>query len=52
MPIALNLEERTYSYGEYLTKRGQVPPGLMIVVEGQCQAVVSRIGKRYLQEKS
>ena len=52
MPICLNIIPRTYSYGEFLIKQGEVPPGLMIIVKGQCQVVNCSVGHRKLKERA
>jgi len=51
MPIAVNIIPRTYAYGDYIIKQGEVPPGLIIIAEGQCAVVATRPGERSLTEK-
>jgi len=51
MPIAVNIIPKTYSYGDYIIKQGEVPQGLIIVAEGQCAVVATRPGERRLTEK-
>lgn len=51
MPIAANIVPRTYSYGEFLVKRGEVPQGLFIIIKGQCKVVATRFGVRRLFSK-
>jgi len=48
MPIAANIFPKTYSYGEFLTEKGTIPPGLFVIQEGQCKVVAQRIGERKL----
>jgi hypothetical protein len=50
MPIAVNIIPKTYAYGDYIIKQGEVPPGLVIVAEGQCAVVATRPGERRLTE--
>jgi len=50
MRIAANLVTKTYSYGEYLVKQGQVPKGLFLILKGQCKVLATRIAKRSLIE--
>ena len=33
-PLACNIVPKTYSYGEFLAKKGEKPPGLIIITEG------------------
>jgi len=39
LPLCCNLRPRVFKYGEYLVKQGEVPPGLMLLVQGQCKVV-------------
>lgn len=48
MPIAANITPKTFSYGEFLIKKGEVPPGLFYIAEGQCKVVAKKIGQRDL----
>ena len=48
MPIAANITPKTFTYGEFLIKKGEVPPGLIYIVEGQCKVVAKKIGQRDL----
>jgi len=48
IPIACNMETRTYTFGEYLIKKGEIPKGLFILISGQCKVVAKRIGSRQL----
>jgi len=34
MPIALNIIPKTYAYGEFIIKKGEIPAGLHIIIEG------------------
>lgn len=52
MPIALNLVPKYYRLGEYLVKKGQIPPGLLIIVSGQCSIVNEKISQRYRPEQT
>jgi hypothetical protein len=51
MPIAANIVPKTYSFGEFLVKRGEVPQGLFIIIKGQCKVVATRFGVRRLVSK-
>lgn len=48
MPIAINIIPKIYSYGEFILKKGEIPPGLIIINEGQAKVVSFRIGERQL----
>ena len=48
MAIAANITPKTFSYGEFLIKKGEVPPGLFYIAEGQCKVVAKKIGQRDL----
>lgn len=48
VPIACNIKSQFYSYGEFIIKKGEIPPGLIIIIDGQCKVVAERIGKRTL----
>lgn len=41
MPIAVNIIPKTYAYGEFIIKKGEIPTGLHIIIEGQCKAVAT-----------
>jgi hypothetical protein len=34
MPIACNIIPKTYSFGEYIVKKGEIPDGLFIINSG------------------
>lgn len=34
MPIAVNIIPKTYAYGEFIIKKGEIPAGLHIIIEG------------------
>lgn len=51
MPIAANIVPKSYSFGEFLVKRGEVPQGLFIIIKGQCKVVATRFGIRRLVSK-
>ena len=36
MPIALNIMPKNYSFGQYIVKQGEIPPGLVIIISGTC----------------
>lgn len=44
MAIAANITPKTFKYGEFLIKKGEVPPGLIYIAEGQCKVVAKKIG--------
>jgi hypothetical protein len=48
MPIACNIIPKTYSYGEFLVEKGNIPEGLIVIAEGQCKVVAKRVGHRKL----
>ena len=46
MPIACNLKSRTFSFGDYIIREGELPQGLFIIKSGQCKVASSRITER------
>ena len=36
MPIAVNMQQVNFRYGDYLQKEGEVPKGLYLIKSGQC----------------
>jgi hypothetical protein len=48
MPIACNIIPKTYTYGEFLVKKDEIPPGLFIIKQGQCKVIAQRYGERNL----
>ena len=48
MRMAANLVTKTFKYGEYLVKQGQVPKGLFLILKGQCRVLSTRIAERPL----
>lgn len=46
--IAANLVPKTFKYGEFLVKQGQVPKGLFVILKGQCRVLATRIAERPL----
>ena len=46
MPVAVNMTVVKFRYGEFLTRQGQVPPGMYIVKSGQCVVGLSRTAER------
>ena len=40
--IACNLKPRTFTFGQYLVREGEVPEGLFIIVQGHCKVVANR----------
>ena len=45
MPIAVNMQQVNFSYGDYLQREGEVPKGLYLIKSGQCnvsKVIVSR----------
>lgn len=51
MPIAVNIIPKTFSFGEFLIKQGEIPPGLMIITEGHCKVVNYHFAKREFKKK-
>jgi hypothetical protein len=51
MPVACNLKMKTFSFGDYLIREGEVPEGLFIVKSGQCKVASARIAERALQPR-
>lgn len=49
MPVACNLQSRTYSYGDYILKEGEIPKGLYIIKNGQCKVASARIADRAIK---
>lgn len=50
MRIAANIVTKTYQYGEYLVKRGEVPKGLFLIIKGQCKVIAQRYGQRKIAQ--
>lgn len=50
--IAASIEKRTFHFGEYLVKRGEVPKGMFLIIKGQCKVIAQRFGHRKLAEKT
>lgn len=46
MPIACNLKSRSFSFGDYVIREGQVPEGLYLIKSGQCKIASARIADR------
>ena len=52
IPLACNLNPISFKYGEYLIKEGEVPPGLIIIVQGTCRVTSSVVtDHKYLDTK-
>ena len=51
LSLANNIVVKTYSYGEYILKAGDVPKGLYIISKGQCIACAEKLSMR-LQKPS
>lgn len=49
MPIACNMLPRTYSFGEYILKEGEIPHGLYLIKSGQCRVGSARIADRAIK---
>ena len=43
LPLANAIVKRTYKFGEFILKEGDVPQGLYIVIKGQCRVGSERI---------
>lgn len=52
MRIAANVATKTYRYGEFLVKRGEVPKGLFLIIKGQCKVIAQRFGQRKIASNS
>lgn len=50
VPIVLNCQHVTYKYGDLLIKEGQVPPGLMVIVHGQCKSYLTRVAEKEVED--
>ena len=48
MPIPANIVPKTYSFGEFLVKRGE---GKFIIIKGKCKVVTIRFGVSRLVSK-
>ena len=46
MPLALNMTVARFRYGEFLTRQGEVPPGMYLIMSGQCIVGRSRLNSR------
>jgi len=46
MPVACNLKSKTFSFGDYIIREGEVPSGLYIIKSGQCKVASARIAER------
>jgi CRP-like cAMP-binding protein len=46
MPIAVNMQQVNFSYGDYIQHEGKVPKGLYLIKSGQCIVGKSEIAKR------
>ena len=46
MPVAVNLTPVKFKYGEFLSREGQVPPGMYVIKSGQCIVGLSRTAER------
>ena len=46
LPVAVNMSVVKFKYGEFLTRQGEVPPGMYIIKSGQCIVGVSRTASR------
>ncbi|CDW79852.1 tpr repeat-containing protein [Stylonychia lemnae] len=44
LQMVFSLEKRTYKYGEYLSRSGEIPEGMHIITKGQCLCVFESIG--------
>jgi hypothetical protein len=46
VPVALNMTVVQFKYGEFLTREGDVPPGMFLIKSGQCIVGLSRLSTR------
>ena len=49
--MALSLDTKTFKYGEHLIKAGQVPPGLFVMLEGQCLVIHENVAAKPLGKR-
>ena len=46
MPIACNMIPKSFSFGEFILKEGEIPKGLYLIKSGQCKVGSTRIAER------
>lgn len=46
MPIALNMQQVNFGFGDYLQKEGEVPKGLYLIKSGQCRVCKTKVSTR------
>ena len=46
MPIACNMIPKSYSFGEFILKEGEIPKGLYLIKSGQCKVGCTRVAER------
>ena len=46
MPIALNMQQVNFAYGDYLQREGEIPRGLFLIKSGICNIARTRILSR------
>ena len=46
LPLASNIQVKTYRIGEYIVKAGDLPEGMVIVTEGQCIVCAEKLAMR------
>lgn len=46
MPVACNIQIKTFSFGEYIVREGEIPKGLYLIKSGQCKVASARIAER------
>ena len=56
LPLASNIKIKTYKYGEYLVKAGEMPEGLIIISKGSCivcdEKLAMRTGNQSIYSKN
>lgn len=52
MPLALNLQVKKFTYGEFLQREGEVPKGLFLIKSGICRAAKNRILTRTVKAEN
>ena len=46
MPIACNMLPKSFSFGEFILKEGDIPKGLYLIKSGQCKVGSTRVAER------
>lgn len=46
MPIAVNMQQVNFQFGDYIQREGQVPKGLYLIKSGQCNVSKTCVSTR------